>query len=174
MVADPPWITEEEQRIWRRWLLVQNRLAAALNRQLQADSGLSLQDFDVLARLTDEAAGKIRITELAAALDLERSRLSHHIKRMEKRGLIEREECPDDGRGAFMVLTDTGRAAIEAAAPAHVRLVRRTVLDPLAAEELHTQDTINGKLLGRIQPPTRSGSDTARLPASHRLGVGES
>jgi DNA-binding MarR family transcriptional regulator len=150
---DTPWLSEEEQRIWRRWLLVQGRLAAALNRQLQAESGLSLQDFDVLARLTDEVAGKVRITELADALDWERSRLSHHIGRMEKRGLIEREECPDDGRGAFVVLTDAGRAAIEAAAPAHVRTVRRIVFDPLASEELQVLDTINGKVLGRLQPP---------------------
>ena len=147
----PRWLNEEEQRRWRRWLLVQNRLAAALDRQLQTDSGLSLQDFDVLARLTDDATGKIRITQLATGLDWERSRLSHHIRRMQKRGLVEREECPDDGRGAFVVLTQSGRAAIEHAAPGHVRTVRRIVFDALSADELQMLDIINRKVLPRLE-----------------------
>jgi DNA-binding MarR family transcriptional regulator len=149
--VDPtPWLTDDEQQLWRRWLLVQNRLAAVLNDQLQTESGLSLQDFDVLARLTDEATGKIRITQLAIRLDWERSRLSHHIGRMQKRGLVEREECPDDGRGAFVVLTKTGRAAIEQAAPGHVRTVQRIVFDPLSGDELKMLDGINRKVLRQL------------------------
>ena len=154
--AQTPWLNEEEQRLWRRWLLVQNRLAAVLNRHLQTDSGLSLQDFDVLARLTDEPAGKIRLMQLATALDWEHSRLSHHIRRMHRRGLIEREECPDDGRGAFIVLTQTGRAAIEHAAPGHVRTVRRIAFDPLTAEELQTLDVIYRRLLDHLESPDDS------------------
>jgi DNA-binding MarR family transcriptional regulator len=153
MDPDPRWLTEEDQRVWRRWLLVQNRIAAELNRQLQTESALSLQDFDVLVRLTDEVPSKIRITELAVALGWERSRLSHHIRRMEKRNLIQREECPDDGRGAFVVLTDTGRAVIEAAAPAHVHAVRR-IFDALSYEQLQMLDMINRKVLGQLKPPT--------------------
>jgi DNA-binding MarR family transcriptional regulator len=77
----------------------------------------------------------VRILPLANALGWERSRLSHHIKRMEGRGLVEREECHDDGRGAFVVLTSTGRDAIERAAPGHVRTVRDVVFDSLTDEE---------------------------------------
>ena len=137
--------------MWRRWLLVQNRLAAALNHQLQTDAGLSVQDFDVLARLTDEATGKIRITQLATGLDWERSRLSHHIRRMQQRDLVEREECPDDGRGAFVVLTKAGRAAIEHAAPGHVRTVRLVMFDSLSAQELKMLDIINRKVLHQLE-----------------------
>jgi DNA-binding MarR family transcriptional regulator len=151
-LVDPaPWLTDEEQHLWRRWLLVQNRLATVLNDRLQTDSGLSLQDFDVLTRLTDDATGKIRITQLATGLDWERSRLSHHIRRMQKRGLVEREECPDDGRGAFVVLTKAGRAAIEHAAPGHVRTVRRIVFDSLSADELKMLDIINRKVLHQLE-----------------------
>jgi DNA-binding MarR family transcriptional regulator len=151
--VDPqtPWLNEEEQRLWRRWLLVQNRLAAALNHHLQTDAGLSLQDFDVLARLTDEATGKIRITQLATGLDWERSRLSHHIRRMQQRDLVEREECPDDGRGAFVVLTKAGRAAIEHAAPGYVRTVRLMMFDSLSAQELKMLDIINRKVLHQLE-----------------------
>ena len=110
-----------------------------------------MQDFDVLARLTDEATGRIRITQLAVGLDWERSRLSHHIRRMQNRGLVEREECPDDGRGSFVVLTQSGRTAIERAAPGHVRTVRRIVFDALSADELKMLDIINRQVLSRLE-----------------------
>jgi DNA-binding MarR family transcriptional regulator len=145
-----PWLDAEEQRLWRRWILLHARLTASLNQDLEADSGLSLQDFEVLARLTDEPTGQLRIRQLAYLLDWERSRLSHHVKRMQRRGLVEREECPEDNRGAFVVLTSAGREAIEQAAPGHVRTVRRLVFDALTAEELHTLDTINRKVLAQM------------------------
>lgn len=153
-----PWLDAEEQRLWRRWLLLHSRLTATLNRNLEADSGMSLQDFEVLARLTDEATGKLRVTQLAFLLDWERSRLSHHVRRMQRRGLVVREECPDDNRGAFVVLTPAGRRAIEEAAPHHVRTVRRIVFDTLTADELKALDIINSKVLNRMQtPPTAGG-----------------
>jgi DNA-binding MarR family transcriptional regulator len=152
MEPESPWLTEKQQRVWRKWLEMNAQLPAALHRQLQADSGLSLQDFDVLVQLTDTADGRVRITNLAHALNWERSRLSHHIKRMEGRGLVEREECPDDGRGAFVVLTPTGRAAIERAAPEHARTVRQLVFDSLTDHELEIMAQLTDKVLSRLEP----------------------
>jgi DNA-binding MarR family transcriptional regulator len=152
MEPESPWLTEKQQRVWRKWLELNAQLPAALHRQLQADSGLSLQDFDVLVQLTDTADGRVRITNLAHALNWERSRLSHHIKRMEGRGLVEREECPDDGRGAFVVLTPTGRAAIERAAPEHARTVRQLVFDSLTDHELEIMAQLTDKVLSRLEP----------------------
>src|SRR5688572_2840237 len=106
-----PWLTEEEQQLWRAWLALGSALPAALHRELQADAGLSLPDFDVLVQLSESADGRLRVSDLARALGWERSRLSHHVGRMERRGLVTREECVDDGRGAFVVLTSGGRAA---------------------------------------------------------------
>lgn len=148
---ETPWLNAAEQQLWRRWLYVQRRLAATLNRQLLTDAGLSLQDFDVLSRLTDEATGRIRITQLASRMDWERSRLSHHIGRMEQRGLVKREDSPDDGRGALVLLTANGRAAIERAAPEHVRIVRRIVFDTLTGQELKMLDSINQKVLDQLE-----------------------
>lgn len=131
-----PWLSAEEQRLWRAWLAAGSALSAALHRDLQADAGLSLPDFDVLVRLTESEEGRVRVSELARALDWERSRLSHHVTRMERRGLVARDDCVDDGRGAYVVVTEAGRAAIEDAAPHHVRTVRRLFVDVLTPEEV--------------------------------------
>ncbi|GAB3791360.1 MarR family winged helix-turn-helix transcriptional regulator [Nocardioides ungokensis] len=152
MSADEtPWLDDRQQQAWRAWLAMGSRLPAALNRQLQRDSDLSLQDFDVLVQLTDTEDGRVRVSALAAALGWERSRLSHHVTRMERRGLVAREECGDDGRGAFVVLTPEGRAAIEAAAPGHVRTVRSLVFDALTPAEVASLEAITSKVLGRLE-----------------------
>src|SRR4051812_45675926 len=146
------WLNDKQQRVWRSWLATSARLPAALHRELQADAGLSLPDFDVLVQLTDDPEGRVRITDLARALTWERSRLSHHVTRMERRGLLRREECPDDGRGALVVLTDEGRAAIVAAAPAHVDTVRALLFDQLTDAEVDVLDAALGKVLARLDP----------------------
>lgn len=150
ITSEAPWLTALQQQVWRRWLAVQAGLPAALHRQLQQDSGLSLPDFDVLVQLTDEPDGRMRVSALAADLQWERSRLSHHVKRMEARGLVRREECDDDGRGWFVLLTDLGRDAIVAAAPDHVREVRELVFEDLTAEELEVLDRVTTKVLARL------------------------
>jgi DNA-binding MarR family transcriptional regulator len=148
---DTPWLDDRQQQVWRAWLQVGSRLPAALNRQLQRDSELSLQDFDVLVQLTDVDEGRVRVSALAAALGWERSRLSHHVTRMERRGLVAREECDDDGRGAFVVLTPAGRAAIERAAPGHVRTVRSLVFDALAPAEVDALGDVLAAVLDRLE-----------------------
>ena len=148
---ETPWLDDRQQQVWRAWLRVGSRLPAALNRQLQRDSDLSLQDFDVLVQLTDVDEGRVRVSALAAALGWERSRLSHHVTRMERRGLVAREECDDDGRGAFVVLTPAGRTAIERAAPGHVRTVRSLVFDALAPAEVDALGEALAKVLDRLE-----------------------
>ncbi|RZU49971.1 DNA-binding MarR family transcriptional regulator [Krasilnikovia cinnamomea] len=135
-MSDAAWLTDDQQHAWRAYLQAQNRLTAALNRQLQTDSGLSLPDYEVLVHLTDAADGRLRPYELQRILGWEQSRLSHHLARMHKRGLVARDECHDDGRGAYVVLTDTGRQAITAAAPRHVDAVRRMFFDHLTTEQV--------------------------------------
>lgn len=119
-----PWLTDAQQQIWRDWLSVQTRLPAALNRQLQTEHELSLPDFDVLVHLSEAEHDRLRMSALAEELQWEQSRLSHHLGRMEKRGLVRREPCPDDARGSFACLTELGRERLEAAAPGHAATVR--------------------------------------------------
>lgn len=149
---DDPWLTDAQQRVWRQWLEVGHRLPAALNHDLQAGAALSLPDFDVLVQLSESGEGRLRHSELAAALGWERSRLSHHLRRMEARGLVAREDCADDGRGTFAVLTAQGRTAIRNAAPDHARHVRDLVFDHLTAAELHTFGRIVTGILARLDP----------------------
>ncbi|BBZ36484.1 MarR family transcriptional regulator [Mycolicibacterium confluentis] len=124
------WLSPNQQRAWVAYMRVQLRLSYEMNRQLQADSGLSLADYDVLVALSDEDQG-MRVSDLAAQIGWERSRLSHQLRRMEERGLTERRPNAEDRRTTNVVLTATGRRAIVEAAPGHVDLVRTMFFDPL-------------------------------------------
>ena len=147
------WLDDTEQHAWRVFLRMQARLTARLGRDLQADSDLSIADYDVLVHLTDLDGGRRRILELARELDWEKSRMSHHLARMTKRGLIAREECSADGRGAFIAITPEGQAAIEAAAPRHVESVRSLVFDALTADQVTVLAAVSEKILGRLDGP---------------------
>ena len=114
------WLTEEEQRAWRGLLRMTSQLNARMNRQLLQEYGISLADYEVLVALSEAPEGRLRVFEVADALAWEQSRVSHQLARMQRRGLITRQDCATDARGAFAVLTTAGRAAIEQAAPAHV------------------------------------------------------
>ena len=151
MTDESPWLPAEAQQLWRRWLRLNALLPGALHRELQADAGLSLPDFDVLVQLTDSPEGRVRVSDLARGLHWERSRVSHHITRMERRGLVRREECRDDGRGAWVVLTEQGRAVIDQAAPAHVATVRRLVFDALTPQEAEVMAEVIEKVLARLE-----------------------
>lgn len=129
------------------------QLMARLHRQLQNDSGLSLADFDVLVQLTDRPDPRMRVGELGQALQWEKSRLSHHVARMQRRGLVLREDCPDDARGAYIVLTEQGRTAIEQAAPTHVETVRKLVFDPLTADDVEALASIADRVLEQLNTP---------------------
>jgi DNA-binding MarR family transcriptional regulator len=150
MSSDIRWLTAEEEHVWRRWLTLNARLSATLQRELQDDAGLSMPDFEVLVHLTDSPEGRMRVTDLARLLQWERSRVSHHVTRMESRRLVKRVECAEDGRGAFIVITPQGRAAIEQAAPGHVNTVRRLVFDGLSPEEVGALATIIEKALAQL------------------------
>jgi DNA-binding MarR family transcriptional regulator len=150
MNSDVRWLTATEEGVWRRWLTLNARLSAALHRELQDDAGLSMPDFEVLVHLTDSPEGRLRVTDLARLLQWERSRVSHHVTRMEGRRLVQRVDCAEDGRGAFIVITPQGRAAIEQAAPGHVNTVRRLVFDALSPEEVDAFATIIDKALAQL------------------------
>lgn len=131
-----PWLDGAEARAWRGYLRMQTLLSAELARQLVADAGLSLADYEVLVILSETPERRLRMFELGSQLLWEKSRLSHHVTRMERRGLVAREDCASDARGAFVVITDKGLAAITEAAPAHVANVRAAMFDHLSPDEV--------------------------------------
>jgi DNA-binding MarR family transcriptional regulator len=144
------WLTEEEQRAWRGLLRMTTQLNARMNRQLLQDYGISLADYEVLVALSEAPAGRLRVFEVADTLAWEQSRVSHQLARMQRRGLITREDCASDARGAFAVLTEAGRAAIERAAPAHVETVRQLVFDGLTRDQLTTLTEVTSRVLDRL------------------------
>ena len=150
MSSDVRWLSADEQRLWRSWLKLNAQLTSSLQRELQDESGLSTSDFEVLVNLTDSPNGRVRVSDLATQMLWERSRLSHHVTRMERRGMVQRSECAEDGRGAFIEITPQGRAAIEAAAPGHVDAVRRLVFDGLQCDEVSTMSALVDKMLARL------------------------
>jgi DNA-binding MarR family transcriptional regulator len=135
-VSEPRWLNATEQRAWRSFVEMQAKLRRRVARQLQREAGLSESDYEVLVNLSEAPGGRLRALQLGLATQWEKSRLSHHITRMAERGLVVRERCATDSRGAFVVLTPAGRATIEAAAPLHVEHVRRWFVDALTAEQL--------------------------------------
>ncbi|MEY2444356.1 MAG: hypothetical protein QOE00_936, partial [Ilumatobacteraceae bacterium] len=118
-MVEPRWLNERQARVWQAYLHLNQHLYAVLEDQLTRDAGLSGADYKVLVPLSDAPGGVLRARELCTEIGWDRSRLSHHVSRMEKRGLVVREECADDARGLMVRLTDAGRKAIEGAAPQH-------------------------------------------------------
>jgi DNA-binding MarR family transcriptional regulator len=134
--GDVRWLDDTQQRAWRGFLDMHAHLAARMNQDLQRTSGLSLSDYDVLVHLTDVPDGRRRSFELCRSLDWEKSRLSKQVARMAARGLVAKEPCEEDRRGAWVVVTADGWRAIRGAAPAHVELVQQLVFDVLSPQQV--------------------------------------
>ena len=132
------WLDERATRAWRTLQFMNMRLEGELARRLAADSDLSYPDYMVLVALTGHAEGRLRLYELAEQLGWEKSRLSHQVARMATRGLVAKEQCENDRRGAYVVVTEPGHRAIAAAAPGHVDAVRNLFVDRLSPAQLDT------------------------------------
>jgi DNA-binding MarR family transcriptional regulator len=127
------WLDTGQQRAWLAYIRVQLRLTYEMNRQLLADSRMSLPDYDVLTALSVAEEGRMQITVLAAQIGWERSRVSHHVRRMNARGLVTCDLSAADRRVTEVTLADQGRQALAAAAPGHVDLVRHLFFGGLPA-----------------------------------------
>ncbi|MGW4799660.1 MarR family winged helix-turn-helix transcriptional regulator [Nonomuraea sp. NPDC004297] len=128
--------TADELRVWRDYIETAEALRAVISARLQSDSGLSAGDYAVLLALSEAQGHRMRSSDLAAHINWERSRLSHHLGRMERRGLIAREDCVTDSRGAEVVLVAAGAEAFQGATVPHLRAVRELFVDALTAEQL--------------------------------------
>jgi DNA-binding MarR family transcriptional regulator len=157
----PRWLDERESRMWRAYNQMRRELNSALERQLTRDAGLSGADYELLVVLSEAPGDQLRARELREMVGWDRSRLAHQIRRMEQRGLVTRDECPDDARGTVIHLTTEGRRAIESAAPAHMEAVRRHFVGLLTAEEIATLTSIADRVL------THLGDDQATENAAH-------
>jgi DNA-binding MarR family transcriptional regulator len=142
--------TAEELRIWRGFIETTEAVRAELGARLQAECGLSPGDYAVLLALSEAEGQRLRSSQLADDIGWERSRLSHHLGRMEKRGLIRREECRTDNRGAEVVLTTEGAAAFRGATVPHLTAVRELFVDALTPAQIAAAGEIAAALRAKL------------------------
>jgi DNA-binding MarR family transcriptional regulator len=150
--AGPRWLDVDEQKAWRAWLYSAQLLMDRLDRELTHETGISHAYYEILVALSETPGRKLRMSELADRCLSSRSRLSHAVSRLEERGWVGREMCPDDGRGQLAVLTDNGFAALEAAAPIHVESVRTHLFDQLSPEQVAAMRDLGETLLAHLDP----------------------
>lgn len=160
----PRWLKDVEQQTWRAWLEVMRLLPAQLEDRLHARHDLNLTDYQVLVELSEAADGRLRMTELANRTSLSKSRLSHQIGRMERAGLVERQDCPSDRRGAFAVITGQGWELIRAAAPGHVNDVRELFIDLMSPQEVAVVGQAMGIIAEKLRQRPGTGCANAAQP----------
>jgi DNA-binding MarR family transcriptional regulator len=148
-MMEPRWLDDAEARAWRGYRRMRALLDLRLSRDLAEEAGLSDADYDVLSNLSD-GDRQWRVNQLAEHMLWSTSRLSHQLSRMRGRGLIDRQECPGDGRGALVTLTALGSATIRAAAPGHVASVRRNFIDLLTRDEIATLGGLAETVIDRL------------------------
>lgn len=149
------WLDEAERDAWLRLVAVVELLPAVLDSQLRTESGLTHYEYFVIAMLSEAPERTLRMTSLGQRTNATLPRLSHVVRRLEDRGLVERFPSPEDGRATNARLTDAGWDAVVAAAPGHVATVRRHVLDPLTPEQVKQLRDIGDALLTRLDPQGR-------------------
>lgn len=161
--AARPRLTARELAIWRSLLDTTAELRRVLGAKLQ-ESGLSPADYQVLLALREADGTRLRSSELAATIEWERSRLSHHLGRMERRGLIRRDDCATDSRGAEVSLTESGAAAFRRAGAPHLRAIKKHFVDALTPEQLEALADVLQSLQRHLQGEVSAG----RTGGAHR------
>lgn len=172
------WLSAAEQTTWRAFVGTCHAFFAAIDAQLQRDTGIPLAYYEILVRLSEAPDHTLRMTQLAEAASASKSRVSHAVARLEERGWVRRRDCPTDRRGQLAELTDEGYAVLVAAAPGHVEQVRRTLFDPLTPEQADQLRAISEAIHavvgnpppcedaegcpGAPEPPLASGQATTR------------
>lgn len=155
-------LTEAERDAWGRFLAMRRQLDLYLERRLQADAGISVADFEVLSSLTRDPNGRIRAGALGELIGWEKSRLSHQLTRMERRGLVNRVECDSDHRGVWIEITDAGASAHSTAAVDHAAALREWVIDPLGSDDFGKLDQLSTRILDALDPPVCESERTDR------------
>jgi DNA-binding MarR family transcriptional regulator len=151
-VTETRSLQPEEWEFWDTWMRAQRLLARELERGLQRDCGISKAEFSVLVTLWQAAGREMRVGELSESLDWDKSRVSHQLTRMEKRGFVERTQYGADGRRAGIGLTVAGRRAAQEAILVHGTNIRRHALDSLTPEQAVAIRTWSERVVDRIEP----------------------
>ena len=145
-------VTPEEWQSWRAFRSMGRKLELALERQLQRDADISAADYGVLLALFEAPGKQLRGRDLGQLLSWEKSRVSHQVSRMEKRGLLERRDCETDARGSWIGLTNDGTRAVLGAMRDHAATLRRYFFDVLDPAELAAFRSVSDRVVDVIEP----------------------
>jgi DNA-binding MarR family transcriptional regulator len=146
------WLDDEQQAAWVRLIAMVELLPGVLDSQLRRDADLTHFEYFLLAMLSEAPERTLRMTALAARTNATLPRLSHVVRRLEERGLVERFPCPEDGRATNARLTEQGWAKVVDTAPGHVATVREHVIDALTPSQVGQLAEIAGAVLERLDP----------------------
>jgi len=146
-------MTSAELAVWRALVDTTAELRRVLSTQLVQETNLSPADYQVLLALSEATGRRMRSSELAASIDWERSRLSHHLARMERRGLVRRDDCATDSRGAEVALTDDGAGMFRGATAPHTKAIKKYFADALTPEQFEAL----AEILRALQDHLRAG-----------------
>ncbi len=130
------WLTPTEMRTWMAFWGAVYVTNAALDRDLRTQNGLSHSDYQILAMLSNAPEHRLRMSELANRVFRSRSRLTYEVIQLERAGLVRREDCLTDKRGAVAILTQQGLQKLHTAAPGHLASIRRIFFDQLTDEQV--------------------------------------
>jgi DNA-binding MarR family transcriptional regulator len=155
-----PWLDDAEMAAWLAFLEVSHRLDRAIEQQLRQDADLSHAQYEVLSRLEAAHGARLRMSELADVIIVSRSGLTYQVTQLERTGLVRREKYRTDERGVLAVLTAAGRATLRRAAPGHVRVVRRYLIDALTP----AQRSVLAEGLSAARERLRGASSPAHEP----------
>lgn len=151
-MSDTRWLSDHEQRAWRKLAALMAVVPAALDAQLQRDAGLTMFGYWVLAMLSEAPGHQLRMSHLAQQSNASASRVSHVVSRLEKQGYVARRKAEDDARGSIAELTDAGMAKVVASAPGHVEQVRLLIMDGLDEDQVRSLDELCSALLAQVDP----------------------
>lgn len=155
---DVRWLDDDERAAWVRLAAVLELLPGVLDSQLRRDAQLTHFEYFVLAMLSEAPDRTLRMTHLAGQTNATLPRLSHVVKRLEERGLVERVPCPEDARATNARLTPGGWDKVRETAPGHVATVRESVIDALTPEQVDQLAAIGDAILDRVDPERRVAS----------------
>jgi DNA-binding MarR family transcriptional regulator len=149
-MSEPRWLDASQQRDWRAYVDGSVRLTEIMDRDLKTRHGLSVSEYEILVRLSEAPDRRLRMAELAENASQSRSRLSHTCSRLESKGLVKRDSCPNDKRGVYAHLTDDGFAALDRAARDHVETVREYFIDVIDPQDLEAVGRAFSLVLKRL------------------------
>jgi DNA-binding MarR family transcriptional regulator len=145
-MSDPSGLDPADWAMWRAFSGMRRALERALEQRLQRDAGISTADFDILRSLAEAEGHRLRAGALAESIDWEKSRISHQVRRMTDRGLVERAECPTDARGTWVVLADRGADAFAAASCGYVEVLQQAFFDGLEPHQKQALQAVSQRV----------------------------